>query len=347
MDAIILKQILREYNTKRNIAINEAEKRKFELLSVNPKLAEIEKELATTSIQTSIALLNSNEDEKHKALKELDKKNKKLIKEKNAILKQLSKSSDYLSPHFECKKCEDTGYIEENNKSVMCSCLKQKIFNLYYNKSNIGNLDRENFSNYNPRLFSNKTNVELYKSEISPKENMELLKEKAWNFINNFDDPTEKNILFTGNTGLGKTFLSNCIAKEVLEKGKTVLYQTAPVMFDNILDTRFGKEGTNIDLIDNIYNVDLLIIDDLGTEKITETKISELFTIINTRSLNSNHKATKTIISTNLTIEELFKVYSSRIGSRLVGNYRFLRFFGEDLRFKTNVGSLIGRPQKK
>ena len=80
---------------------------------------------------------------------------------------------------------------------------------------------------------------------------MELLKEKAWNFINNFDDPTEKNILFTGNTGLGKTFLSNCIAKEVLEKGKTVLYQTAPVMFDNILDTRFGKEGTNIDLIND------------------------------------------------------------------------------------------------
>ena len=164
---------------------------------------------------------------------------------------------------------------------------------------------------------------------------MELLREKAWNFINNFDDSTEQNLLFTGNTGLGKTFLSNCIAKEILQKGKTVLYQTAPVMFDSIQDSKFGKDDSNIDLLENLYNVDLLIIDDLGTEKITETKISELFTIINTRLLNSNHHTTKTIISTNLTIQELLKVYTPRIGSRLAGNYRVLRFFGEDLRIKS------------
>lgn len=335
MDTIVLKQILREYNTKRQIAITEAEKRKFELLSVNPKLSEIEKDLANLSIKTSITLLNSSEEEKVNILKDLDKKTKKLIKEKNSILKQLSKSSDYLSPHFECKKCEDTGYVLEDGKTVMCSCLKQKIFDLYYNKSNIGNIDRENFSTFNSRLFSNKANSELYKSEMSPKENIELLRDKAWNFINNFDDSTEQNLLFTGNTGLGKTFLSNCIAKEMLERGKTVLYQTAPVMFDSIQDTKFGKENTNIDLLDNIYNVDLLIIDDLGTEKTSEAKISELFTIINTRSLNANHHTTKTIISTNLTIQELVKVYTPRIGSRLAGNYRVLRFFGEDLRIKS------------
>ena len=337
MDTIILKQILREYNLKRQKAINDAEKRKFELLTINPKLSEIEKELANISIKTSITLLNSNENEKSKILKDLEKHNKKIIKEKNSILKQLSKSSDYLSPYFECKKCEDTGYIQEENKTVMCSCLKQKIFNIYYNKSNIGNLERENFSTFNSRLFSNKTNPELYKSDISPKDNIELLREKAWNFIKNFDDPLEQNLLFTGNTGLGKTFLSNCIAKEILQNGKTVLYQTAPVMFDNIQDAKFGKENTNIDLLDNIYNVGLLIIDDLGTEKITESKISELFTIINTRLLNFNHKSTKTIISTNLTIDELVKVYTPRIGSRLAGNYRVLRFFGEDLRIKLRV----------
>ncbi len=334
MDKILLKQILREYDTKRTQAILEAEKRKFELLEVNPKLSEIEKELANISIQTSMALLNSDETLKNKLLKDLDKQSTKLIKEKNSILKKLSKASDYLSPHFSCKNCEDTGYINDNGKSIMCNCLKQEIFNIYYNKSNIGNLERENFSTFNPRIFSDKSNPELYKSEISPRENIELLKEKANNFIKNFDDPNEKNLLFTGNTGLGKTFLSNCIAKELLEQGKTVLYQTAPVMFDTILDTRFGKENTNFDLIDNIYNVDLLIIDDLGTEKVSDTKISELFTIINTRSLNTNHKLTKTIISTNLTIEEIFKVYSNRIGSRLVGNYRLLRFFGSDLRFR-------------
>lgn len=335
MDTMVLKQILSEYNTKRQLAINESEKRKFELLSVNPKLFEIEKELANISINTSLILLNSNAQEKENILKNLDKKTKKLIKEKNSILKQLSKSSFYLSPHFECKKCEDTGYVSEDEKTVMCSCLKQKIFDLYYNKSNIGNIERENFSTFNSRLFSNKPNPELYKSDISPKENIELLREKALNFIANFDDPTEQNLLFTGNTGLGKTFLSNCIAKEILEKGKTVLYQTAPVMFDSIQDTKFGKENTNIDLLDNIYNVDLLIIDDLGTERTTEAKISELFTIINTRLLNSNHHITKTIISTNLTIQELVKVYTPRIGSRLAGNYRVLRFFGEDLRIKS------------
>lgn len=334
MDKTLLKQILREYDIKRTQAIFDAEKRKFELLKVNPKLSEIEKQLANLSIKTSITLLNSDEKTKQTLLKDLDKQSTKLIKEKTSILKKISKSSDYLLPHFSCRICEDTGYINENGKSIMCNCLKQEVFNIYYNKSNIGNLERENFSTFNPRLFSNVANPELYKSEISPKENIELLRTKAWDFINNFDNPEEKNLLFTGNTGLGKTFLSNCIAKEMLEKGKTVLYQTAPIMFDSILDTKFGKENATIDLIDNIYNVDLLIIDDLGTEKINDLKISELFTIINTRSLNSKHKPTKTIISTNLTIEELFKVYSNRIGSRLAGNYRFLRFFGNDLRFK-------------
>ena len=141
-------------------------------------------------------------------------------------------------------------------------------------------------------------------------------------------------MLFIGNTGLGKTFLTNCIANEILKQGKTVLYQTAPVMFDQLLDEKFGKTISSINLQENILNVDLLIIDDLGTEKINENKIEELFTVINTRLLNQNHKITKTIISTNLTANELFGVYTTRIGSRLAGAYRFLRFFGDDIRLK-------------
>ncbi len=120
----------------------------------------------------------------------------------------------------------------------------------------------------------------------------------------------------------------------MLKLGKTVLYQTAPVMFDEINDARFGKENAQMNLLENILTVDLLIIDDLGTEKISDSKIEKLFTIINTRLLNQNHKVTKTIISTNLTVDELFKIYTNRIGSRLAGNYRFLRFFGDDLRLK-------------
>lgn len=116
--------------------------------------------------------------------------------------------------------------------------------------------------------------------------------------------------------------------------GKTVLYQTAPVMFDEIIDAKFGKENAKFDLMKNILSVDLLIIDDLGTEHTSELYLTELFTIINTRLLNQNNKITKTIISTNLTPEEIGKIYTTRILSRIVGNYKILRFFGEDLRFR-------------
>ena len=336
MDNSLLKQILREYDEKRNKHIQEAELRKKDLLTVNPRLAEIEKEIAQNSIKISKSIILASSKEKHKLVSDLKKKNASLIKEKNAFIKQLSKENNYLNPHFDCKLCKDTGYIQKDNVTTMCSCLKQRIFDIAYNKSNIGNLERENFSNFNLKIFSDKKNKDLYKSDLSPRENMKIIQEKVQDFIKNFEDPEEKNLIFTGNTGVGKTFLTNCIANEILKMGKTVLYQTAPVMFDRINESKFSKDNSQFDLYENILNVDLLIIDDLGTEKITDTKITELFTIINTRLLNQNHKITKTIISTNLNVDELFKTYTTRIGSRLAGYYRFLRFFGEDLRFKKN-----------
>ncbi len=334
MDNSLLKQVLKEYDNKRTKAILEAENRKKELMQVNPRLQEIDKELTQNSLQVSKAILLADSKEKASLLASLKKKNNNLIKEKNDFIKNLSKENNYLNPHFECKLCKDTGYVQKDGKVTMCTCLKQKIFDIAYNKSNMGNLERENFSNFNIRIFSDKPDKQLYKSDLSPKENMQIIKEKTISFIENFDDPEEKNLIFTGNTGVGKTFLTNCIANEMLKLGKTVLYQTAPVMFDEINDAKFGRENSRFDLYENILNVDLLIIDDLGTEKITDSKITELFTIINTRLLNQNHKITKTIISTNLNVDELFKTYTTRIGSRLAGNYHFLRFFGDDLRFK-------------
>ncbi len=105
-------------------------------------------------------------------------------------------------------------------------------------------------------------------------------------------------------------------------------------MFDEIFDEKYGKAIDNIGLEKNILTCDLLIIDDLGTEKVSDNKIEELFNIINTRLLNQNHKITKTIISTNLTAQEIVNLYTLRIGSRLAGSYRFLRFFGDDIRLK-------------
>ncbi|MBR3614328.1 MAG: ATP-binding protein [Clostridia bacterium] len=334
MDNSLLKQVLKEYDEKRTRAVQAAEERKKDLMSVNPRLQEIDKELTLNSIQTSKAILVSDSKEKASLLASLKKKNNSLIKEKNDFIKNLSKENNYLNPHFDCKLCKDTGYVQKDGKLVMCSCLKQRIFDIAYNKSNMGNLERENFSSFNIRIFSDKPDKALYKSDLSPRENMQIIREKVKSFIENFDDPEEKNLIFTGNTGVGKTFLTNCIANEMLKLGKTVLYQTAPVMFDEINDAKFGRENARFDLYENILNVDLLIIDDLGTEKITDSKVTELFTIINTRLLNQNHKITKTIISTNLNVDELFKTYTTRIGSRLAGNYRFLRFFGDDLRFK-------------
>ena len=331
MDSSLLKQLLREYDKKRSIAINNAEKRKQELLNANPKLQEIDKELSLISIQTSKAILTADEKEKEKLLNDLRKKSNSLIKEKNNFIKELSKTNNYLEPHFECSMCDDTGYVTKAGKTTLCTCLKQRIFDIAYNKSNMGNLEKENFANFNLRMFSDKPNKELYKSEMSPRENIELIKEKSVSFIENFDDPNEKNIIFTGSTGLGKTFMINCIANEILKQGKTVLYQTAPIMLDSIIDEKFGNTENKINLQENILNVDLLIIDDLGAERVNDLKITELFTIINSRLLNPK---LKTIISSNLTIEELFKTYTNRIGSRLVGNYKFLRYLGEDLRFK-------------
>ena len=140
----------------------------------------------------------------------------------------------------------------------------------------------------------------------------------------------------------GKSFMSNCIACELLKKGKTVLYQTAPILLESVIDYKFNKNknyySNNNSNDNNIYNsiltADLLIIDDLGTESLNSMKLSELFSILNARILNLNNKITKTIISTNLNINDIFNNYEERIGSRIAGYYDIYYFFGDDLRFK-------------
>lgn len=334
MNRSILNTLLQEYDAKRTFALLKAERKKEDLYEKFPELQKIEEELAQTSISIAKSILASN-DSTHLTL--LQKNIESLKGKKQDLLKKLDITVQDLSPRFECSICEDTGFILENNSNVMCNCLKQKLFNLAYNQSNMGNIQNDTFANFNLDFYSDEINESLYKTNISPRKNMQIIKEVALSFVKNFEQPTEKNLLFRGNTGLGKTFLSNCIANEVLNMGKTVLYQTAPIMFDMILDYRFGKNLSVKNICDNILTVDLLIIDDLGTEHMNSAKFSELFNIINSRLLNNNHSVTKTIISTNLTMNELFKNYDERIVSRLVGNYNILPFFGEDIRFKKKV----------
>lgn len=330
MNNAILSTLLKEYERKRLSAEKDLEIRKNKLYLEHPRLQEIDDELSKIGISTAKSLIMSNSAD---LLNELNNKVNILKTEKAEVLKELNLPEDYLLPNYSCKICNDTGYIEENYNSTMCNCLKQEIFNIEYNKSNIANLQNQNFDNFSLEKYSDVVDKEKYNSEISPRENIELIKNICMNFINNFDNPEEKNLLFTGNTGLGKTFLSSCIAKEMIDRDKTVLYQTAPIMLDMIIDYKFNKNNSSEITYKNILDVDLLIIDDLGTESLNNIKFAELFNIINSRLLNQNNRCLKTIISTNLSLPILNKTYGERITSRLIGNYNICRFFGEDIRF--------------
>lgn len=319
-----LKLLLKEYDKKRLEKELELDKKLELFYSEHPEVFNINDKINKTSIEISKSILQN------KDYSQLQNNLEKYKKEKFLLLKKLNINDDFFKPNYSCKLCNDTGYLVDNNQ-IMCTCLKQKLLNIEYNKSNISSLENENFATFNLNLFSDEINEKKYKSNISPLENIKKIREISLNFIENFEDSKEKNLLFTGNTGLGKTFLSNCIANELLKQGKTVLYQTAPVMLDSIMDYRFGKNDSFN--YNDLLNVDLLIIDDLGTESLNNMKFSELFNILNTRLLNQNNHITKTIISTNLSLNNLFKTYDERIFSRLVGYYNICRFFGNDLRY--------------
>lgn len=327
----ILSALLAEYEQKKLKAELNAEKRKDELYTKIPRLKEIEMQLNSFAIQTAKNILSGNTE----SLNSFQEQIANLKEEKEKIYKENNITSDYLKPHYQCNSCNDTGYIKsENSLSVMCPCLKQKLLDISYNKSNISNLDKENFSTFNVNIFSDKIDQEKFKINISPRQNILKIKQKSIEFVQNFDNPNSKNLLFTGNTGLGKTFMTNCIAYELIKKGKNVLYQTAPVLLETIIDGKFNKykNTTQDSFSKNVLESDLLIIDDLGTECLNSMKLSELFTILNTRLLNLNNKVTKTIISTNLSINNIFKIYEERIGSRIAGYYDIYYFFGDDLR---------------
>lgn len=331
MNSSTLKTLLIEYQRKKSVAEHDAELRKQKLYSTQPVLQEIENNLKNLAISTTKLLIQNNDPS---LLENLEKQIEDLKKQKASTLEKLQIKSDYLLPQYECSICKDTGYVmNDNYTSSMCSCLKQKIFDEEYNKSNISNLQLQNFEHFSDLLYSDKVNEEKYHANISPKENIRRIKDLCIHFIEHFDDSNEKNLLFTGNTGLGKTFLSSCIANELLKKNKNVLYQTSPVMLDMIIDYRFGKSNIDKKMYDNLLSADLLIIDDLGTECMNQMKFTELFNIINTRLLNQKH-IMKTIISTNLSLKNLYDTYDERIVSRIVGNYNICYFFGDDIRFK-------------
>ena len=196
-----LSSLLKEYEQKKLNAEMDLEKRKNNLYKLIPRLEQIDTELSTLGINTAKNILNNIS--KPNSVDNLKLKIANLKKEKEALLIQNGYSLDYLRPFYECKICNDTGFVlDKNYKTTMCNCLKQKLLNISFNKSNISNINKENFNNFNELLFSDEVDLAKYRFNISPRRNIINIKNKSIEFVNNFDNPEYKNLLFVGTTGL-------------------------------------------------------------------------------------------------------------------------------------------------
>ena len=195
----VLNSILKEYEQKKLNAELDLEKRKKSLYEQVPRLEKIEDDLNNYAIMTAKNILNNYDY----SISELQKKINILKLEKSEILNELNLPSDYLQPSYSCKICNDTGYIKTDNyKTKMCNCLKQKLLDYSFNKSNMYNLDKENFNNFNENIFSDEVDLSKYKLNISPRKNIINIRNKCIEFVENFNNLNQKNLLFTGGTGL-------------------------------------------------------------------------------------------------------------------------------------------------
>ena len=332
MDNQVYREILKKRDIKRQRKIDEAIIKKKKIYKDYPELEEIEKEINMLALNITRSIVASDEITKQIEKENMKIKLDKLEEKRHKILKKIGITEKDLEPNFDCKVCNDTGMVTKDNITSYCNCFNQEVLNYTYRQSNILKLDDENFKTFDNCYYSSKPNKEKYGIEKSPLENIEIIKNIAIEFCKNIKSENQKNLLFTGNTGLGKTFISNCIAKELIDKGINVVYQTSPILMDQIIDYKFSYDKTESqkEKYNKIFNVDLLIIDDLGTETMNNNKFTELFNIINTRLLNNK----KMVISTNLSLNDLYNRYDERILSRLIGNFTICKFIGEDIRLK-------------
>ena len=254
---------------------------------------------------------------------EVKKKIEALSKEKASLLRENGYPEDYLSMRYTCPDCKDTGYIG----SSKCHCLKNSIIEILYEQSNIKEvLERENFSSFSFKYFDN--TVKDSATGLTALENMHEVVKTCRDYIDNFDSEY-KSLYLYGATGVGKTFLTNCIAKELIDSSYSVIYVSSIRLFEILANSTFKRDmsASSADLAENLLDCDLLIIDDLGTELINSFTASSLFNCINERHLRRK----SVIISTNLSLAELRANYSERVFSRIMSNYTLLKIYGDDL----------------
>lgn len=311
-------EILREYDFIRQKNKKEVDKRKNDLYEKNHELKDLERKINELDIEIARMVLNING--KENVILELKEKKRDLIEKYKSVLKNLGVDKNYFEV-YDCKICRDTGFVD--NKK--CDCFKKKLAKRYCDISGLEEIfEKENFETFDFSFYKN-----------MGEESFNLIKnvyKASLNFVEGFGVKFN-NLLFCGDTGLGKTFLCNCIAKEILAKGKMIVYKTAPELFSILEEIRFNSCEENKEKEKMIFGCDLLIIDDLGSEFKTKPTHSDLFNIINMRLV----KRKPVIISSNLKSDALQDFYTKRIASRIYGNYNIYEFVGEDIRIKKRL----------
>lgn len=289
--------------------------RQEKIYSRIPEVERIDTRLRTQMTEL-VGLTIRGGAELNDAIKKLEDESLELQAKKAELLVGHGYAMDYLDDIYACPKCRDTGYV--NGK--MCSCLKA-LYNAEVTRE-LGTLLKNSDECFE------KFDLSLYGSA---RESMEIVFDTCREYAQSFSDRS-MNLLFQGGTGLGKTFLSACIARVVAENCHSVCYDTASSALEAFETKKFSRDIQTAEnaavKVERMLDCELMILDDLGTEMPTPMAVSALYTLINTRLVNGR----KTVISTNLTDAELLKRYNAQICSRLEGEFTKLPFFGSDIR---------------